>query len=366
MLRGIVAMAVGCLVADLVIWGLTWASPGFTMPSWIFAPFFVFAIVANGVTIVIFVLAHGTKSRPSISLRHLPRWLIAVLTLVVVGFVVTGPAELFTAVPGQPGYNSSTHQYYYDNHGSIILTTRGPYFSAVATQTRGFLSFAIAFTCVALVLATAELSRRSKLKAPRLSEVPEPTAPPPRLCPPSWVGAIVVVAALVLTVVTFVQISTRVDAYASNPSAVTTSGITKHLTNGPWVVFTWCETHATDAPYGCPSMAPSDIEIRGADGSEVRTSPDPSNDHISPDGLPAAGQLTFSIEESGDYRLVLTRPVPKGVFVAESPGTVARSLVGSIVLAVLGIAVALCGVILVARRIRWRLRDAPPVLVETA
>jgi hypothetical protein len=113
-------------------------------------------------------------------------------------------------------------------------------------------------------------------------------------------------------------------------------------------------------------MAPSDIEIRGADGSEVRTSPDPSNDHISPDGLPAAGQLTFSIEESGDYRLVLTRPVPKGVFVAESPGTVARSLVGSIVLAVLGIAVALCGVILVARRIRWRLRDAPPVLVETA
>jgi hypothetical protein len=111
-------------------------------------------------------------------------------------------------------------------------------------------------------------------------------------------------------------------------------------------------------------MAPSDIVIRGADGSEVRASRDPSTDHISPDGLPAAGQLTFSIEESGDYRLLLTRPAPKGVFVAESPGTVARSLVGIIVLAVLGIAVAVFGVVLVVRRIRWRLRDAPPVILE--
>jgi hypothetical protein len=173
----------------------------------------------------------------------------------------------------------------------------------------------------------------------------------------------VVFAALALAVVPIIQVITRVDAYASNPLAVTTAGITQHLTDGPWVVFTWCETHATDAPYGCPPMAPSDIVIRGADGS-VRATPDPSNDHISPDGLPAAGQLTFSIEESGDYRLLLTRPAPKGVFVAESPGTVARSLVGIIVLAVLGIAVAVFGVVLVVRRIRWRLRDAPPVILE--
>jgi hypothetical protein len=104
--------------------------------------------------------------------------------------------------------------------------------------------------------------------------------------------------------------------------------------------------------------------IRGADGTNVRASPDPSHDHISPDGLPAAGQLTFSIEKSGDYRLLLTRPVPKGVFVAESPGTVARSLVGNIVLAVLGTAVAVFGVVLVVRRIRWRLRDAPSVILD--
>ena len=54
---------------------------------------------------------------------------------------------------------------------------------------------------------------------------------------------------------------------------------------------------------------------------------------------------------------------PRAVFVGQSPGTIARSLAGTIVLAVLGLAALAFGAVLLVRRVRWRLKDAPRVIV---
>jgi hypothetical protein len=172
-----------------------------------------------------------------------------------------------------------------------------------------------------------------------------------------------VVGAVVLSI-SFAHIVQRVDAYLANVPTVNTTGVTEYLSAGPWVVFTWCETHATDAPYGCSQMTPGDIVITEVtSGSIIPTAPDPSVDHVSPDNLPAAGQLTFSVAQAGAYELRLIRDVPKGVFVAQSPGTIARSLAETIVLALLGLAALAFGAVLLVRRMRWRLKDAPRVIV---
>jgi hypothetical protein len=76
------------------------------------------------------------------------------------------------------------------------------------------------------------------------------------------------------------------------------------------------------------------------------------------------GQLTFDIVTAGTYDLELTRAVPKGVFVGASPGSVARSLAGVIVWAAVAIAAAALGVFLIVRRVRWRLGDAPRVIID--
>jgi hypothetical protein len=365
LMKALVVAAVICLVSDLVIWGLTFASPSLVMPDWIFAPFFAFGILGTLVTVAVIVTSHGRHSLDGIRLvRRLPVWLVAGLIVLGAVFFITGPAQLFRSVPGQPGYNASTHQYYFDNHGEVIPTDRAHYLSAVATQTRFFLSFAIVITCVMILLSGAELRRRRVVTVPRLSEIPIPSPPLPRLCPAAWVGLSVGVLGLLVLSGSFTRIVQRVDSYLAHVPAVTTAGVTEHLSTGPWVVFTWCETHATDAPYGCSQMAPTDIVIRQvASGTVLPTAPDPSIDHMSPDNLPAAGQLTFSVVQSGSYELRLTREVPNGVFVARSPGTIARSLAGTIALAVLGLASLVLGVALLIRRALWRLRLAPRVIV---
>ena len=364
LVKGIAAVAAFCVAADLVIWGLTFASPSLTMADWIFAPFFFFAIVGTFVTAAIVVGFHRRRPIDVLRLiRRLPAWLVGGLIMVGIVFFVTGPAELFANVPGQPGYDAFTHQYYFDNHGQMIPTDRAHYLSAVATQTRGFLSFAIAGTCVMRLLAGAELRRRRSVGAPRLSEIPAPPTPLPRLSPAPWLGLTTAAAGAVVLGISLAHIVQRVDAFLATPT-VNTAGVTEHLNAGPWVVFTWCETRAVDPPYGCSQMAPSDIVVTEVTtGTVVPTAPDPSADHVTRDNLPAAGQLTFSVARAGAYRLRLTRDVPKGVFVAESPGAIARALTATIVLAALGLAALAFGAVLLARRLRWRLALAPRVEV---
>jgi hypothetical protein len=365
LLKGIAAVAALSVAVDLVIWGLTFASPSLTMPDWIFAPLFAFALLGTFVTVTVVVGFHRRRPIDVLRLiRHMPAWLVASLIVVGIVFFITGPAELFANVQGQPGYNAFTHQYYFDNHGQVIPTVRAHYLSAVATQTRGFLSFAIAITCVMLLLASAEVRRRRNVNAPHLSEVPAPQTPLPRLAPAPRLGFTMAVVGAVVLFISFAHIVQRVDGYLANVQNVNTTGVTEHLSGGPWVVFTWCETHTTDAPYECSQMKPSDIVItEGTSGSIIPTAPDPSVDHVSPHNLPAAGQLTFSVAQAGTYELRLTREVPKGVFVAQSPGTIARSVARIIVLAALGLAAMVFGALLLIRRMRWRLKDAPRVIV---
>jgi hypothetical protein len=355
----LVGLAGGCLCAEIAIWGLSFT---LDVPSWVFAPFFAFAIFANFAGILITATTHGVKSVRDLSrFGHLPAWSIGVLIVIGAGFIVSGFGQLISQNPGQPGYNASTKQYYYDDHGSIIPTDREHYLSAVAIQTRGFLSFAIVFTCLALLACGAEAARRGAIVIPALSPVRDRRRP--RLCPPVGIGITIAALGAVVFVIPILHIVQRVDAYASNPPPITTTGITQRLDAGPWVVFTWCEMHATDAPYSCPKMVSTDIVIRSTNGSDVQTNLDPSTDHVSPDGLPAAGQLTFRIDKSGDYHLSLTRRVPKGVFVAQSPGSVARGLAADIAIGIVGLAALALGLVLFARWVLWYYKGAPRVLI---
>ena len=97
---------------------------------------------------------------------------------------------------------------------------------------------------------------------------------PPASTPPVPVALGISIAVLGLAVgfLGFGRIVTRVDTYLGVAPSVTTAGITERLTTGSWVVFTMCETHATNAPYACPQLNPGDIVIgaRPADSSSKR------------------------------------------------------------------------------------------------
>jgi hypothetical protein len=365
LLWALVIIAASCVVAEVGIWGLTFASPSLTMPDWISTPFFVFSIIGNFIAIGLVAVTRGPKAVQRVGhIRQLPRWVLGGLVVIAAASFITGLSDIPSNLPGQPGYNANTKQYYFDNHGQVIPTDRAHYLAGVATQTRLFLTVAIVFTCVVVLLSAAETARRRSVQVPGLKEIPPPSQSPPRVCFPARAGVGLAVIGLVAGTVGFDRIVHSVDSYLAAAPTVTTAGTTENLSAGQWVVFTMCETHQTDAPYGCPQLNPGDIVIQDvATGAVLGTSPDPSTDHISPDELPAAGQLTFSVKKTGAYSLRLSRAVPKGVFVDKSPGTVARSLIGTIALTAVGVAVCLCGLVLWMRRVGWRFRDAPRVIV---
>ena len=366
-LKALLVLATTGVVAEIVIWLLTFASPSFTTPDWIFAPFFAFGLLGLFVTVGLIAITHRTRSLPRlVQGRHLPYWLVGAVGLLGIAFIIVGPVQLFSNVPGQPGYNAFTKQYYFDDHGHVIPTDRVHYLSGVATQTRGFLSFAIVMGCVIVLLSSSDLLRRQSVSLPRLRDIPRPPGPLPRWCPPALAGVAAAALGLVVTVAAFTQIVDRIDSYLAVGPAITTEGVTEQLTGGHWVVFTWCEDHSTDSQYECARLRPTNIVVEDrATGAMIKTAPDPSIDHISPDDLPAVGQLTFSVPRTGVYSLRLTREVPKGVFVDKSPGSIARSLVAEIVLTVLGLGAMIIGIVLYVRRVHWRLRDAPRVIVES-
>jgi hypothetical protein len=356
-------LAVVNVVGGVVVWGLSFAGSSVMMPDWVFEPFFAFAILGNLALVLLSVVTYGRSERPRLGqLRQLPGWVLAVLGVLALGFVVAGPLQLFANLQGQPGYNAYTKQYYFSDHGQVTPTDRAHYLAAVATQTRGFLSFALVFTCAMVVLGAAEVARRRSVCVPARRDLPRPTRPLPRWSLPASVGIGVVAIGLLLGSMGFGRIVHRVDGYLSAPTAVTTTGTRELLTAGPWVVFTWCETHVTFAVYGCAQLEPGDIVIQdAATGRTLPTTADPSTDHISPEELPAAGQLMFSVSTTGNYFLRLTRSVPKGAFVKQSPGSIARSLATAIALTFLGFVILGVGLILMARRIGWRVSAAPRV-----
>ena len=276
--------AVAAVVGGVVVWGLTFAGSSITVPDWVATPFFAFAILGNIALVVLSHVTYGRDSRPPLGhVRRLPGGALVLLTVLALGFVVAGPMQLFTSLQGQPGYNAYTRQYYFNDHGQVTTTDRAHYLSAVATQTRGFLSFAIVFTCAMIVLGGAEVIRRRSVSVPGIHDIATPARPRPRWSPPAPVGIGTAVFGLVLCVVGFGHIVDRVNAYLGTPAVITTAGTTELLTAGPWVVFTWCETHATFSAYGCARLGPGDLVIRDAtSGAALPTAPDLGTDHISP------------------------------------------------------------------------------------
>jgi len=364
----LVRLLVLALACDVAIMGFTFESPRIVMPDWIFAPFFALGIFSIFASVLFGLISGGQKNIMSIrKLSHIPVWLFPILAVTCVGSAIMFTKSFNSLAAGQPGYNAATQQYYYDDHGSITLTDRAHYLSAVVVQTRTFIGAAIIMTSVALAFAVAEARLRRSVSVPRLRDIPIPRTPKPRRCPSPLASSLIGIVGLAFVGIWGAVIVERIDGYASNAPLITAGGIHQHLGAGSWVVFVRCETTQIDAEYGCPTVLPADVVIQEvATGMALPTLVDPSSDHISPNGLPADGQLTFTVTKPGDYLLRTERPVPKGIFVAESPGQVARSLVPAIALTCVGLLVALLAVVSISRRVRWRLRFAPPAEVPIA
>src|SRR5580693_5227726 len=82
----LVAVLVLALSCDVVILGLTFASPGVAMPDWIFAPFFALAIVANFASAFFGLTSGGMKNALSFGkLKHLPNWVRPLLVALGAG-----------------------------------------------------------------------------------------------------------------------------------------------------------------------------------------------------------------------------------------------------------------------------------------
>ena len=69
----------------------------------------------------------------------------------------------------------------------------------------------------------------------------------------------------------------------------------------------------------------------------------------------------FDVPESGEFSLQLTRPITNGVFVAKSPGSVARSVVPDGAVTVLGGLILALVLVLTSMRLRRISAQAPPV-----
>ncbi|NNN22302.1 MAG: hypothetical protein HKL80_09925 [Acidimicrobiales bacterium] len=63
---------------------------------------------------------------------------------------------------GQPSYNSISHQYTADNHGTIIFLSQAQYRRAVSAQNRLFLSGAVGFTALTVAATLDEIVRRHR------------------------------------------------------------------------------------------------------------------------------------------------------------------------------------------------------------
>jgi len=210
-------LAIFVLVGDFVTWSLSFASPHFVMPDWIFAPFFAFTFVAFFVAVLAMQSAHGWKNRRiPINFKRftsLPGVAKAALVALAIVAVWSGPVSLFTGVPGQPGYNATTHQYYYDDHGAITLTTRAHYLAASAVQTRAFISYAMLFTIFAILIMDSERRfRRSVVIAP-VSSFAVSTSPAPRFITRVWAAATAALLGVAVMSVGVYGVITRIDSY---------------------------------------------------------------------------------------------------------------------------------------------------------
>jgi hypothetical protein len=63
---------------------------------------------------------------------------------------------------GQPTYDSASHRYFVDDHGSLIPLSKQRYDRAVDAQNILFLSGALTFTIISVAVSSDELLRRGR------------------------------------------------------------------------------------------------------------------------------------------------------------------------------------------------------------
>ena len=355
------ALAVVALLSDVAIVGLTFASPTVAIPDLVILPFFGFAIV--GTIVAVLLVATARRREVFRDIWRLPKWILVLIGVIGVASVSTQSRTFAAVPPGQPGYDPHRNVYYFDDHGFWIIVSRARYLSGVASEIRGFLTPAAALTCVAVLVLSAEVYRRSAVTCPRWSEIPTPAPPRPRLCPHPLVGVLAVVVGLSSGAIGLGVITHRTDTFADGARVISSGQLTLHLAEGQWDVYGRCETRAAGVPYGCPTLTTSDVVVRALrTGALLTTAVDRTPDQTALEGLPSEGLLTFTVVRAGPYRVLLTRNQPRGLFVAPTRAVILRSLLWVIVLSVLGAFLAILGVVLLVRRGRWRLRLAPPVI----
>lgn len=161
-------------VIGWVSWVVTFTPWSRLMPSVYFVPFFTLAFPLFGWSIFVAASPRGREPRrrePADLLEAVPRGaraLIAVAGAAAGASFVTAMA----ALPGQPGYDPSSHRYSYDDHGTLIPATRAGYLHAVAVQDRLFLGGAMLFTSIAAAVTYQERKRRKQSSAVQLTPLP--------------------------------------------------------------------------------------------------------------------------------------------------------------------------------------------------
>jgi hypothetical protein len=132
---------------------------------------FIFPIFGWGMVVLL-----GRRQRPgekfrshagvsALRLPYLP-WPLIVAGIVLIVACWGIGAHTFGDLPGQPAYDSATHQYTYNDHGEVVIISKDRYESIVKAQNRFFLVGIVTFTTVGLGIAIDESIRRTRRTTP--------------------------------------------------------------------------------------------------------------------------------------------------------------------------------------------------------
>ena len=353
---GVCFLAAACAAVCGVSWLLTFTPWTQFMGTSYFVPFFVAMFPLFGWAV--FVLdsrrrAQPDRRSPADWRKELPPAARIPITVIFVGVAVTFLLTM-PSLPGQPEYQPTTHRYVYDEHGVLIPATRSAWLHAVAAQNRLFLGVVLLFTSVAAAVTWAERNRRRGRVVP--TRWLQPVRPRPRRLPPAPLLALAAAAGLAGLIACAVLIVGRIDAYNAD-------GIYLHA--GPpvrvvlppdgYVVFVGCTEEMA-----CPQLTPAAFAAQTAGGTALAVIRDPSSDHLSENGVPFVGELSFTVPEREAVNLELGTRLGQPAFVVPSPGEEASALAGWIAVAVVSLTVLAVAELGLGVLLIWRLGFGVP------
>lgn len=231
-----------------------------------------------------------------------------------------------------------------------IFTTRAV---GNATPARPFLGGALVFTTAATVVALAEHRRRKRIHLGGVLGWPKPPTPPPMIGRSRAFIAWLLVTGLALIAVGGGTLVERVNAYENHEARLPSHGSTTvRLPGGDDVIFVGHLLESGPLPFGPAQVTVTEVRT----GAPVHAFLDPSNDHNSPNEIPSLGLISFDAPAAGAYRITIDGPKGLTLFVARSPGNEARLVAAWVVMLVIGVGIAITGLVALLIRINWRYR----------